>query len=643
VAGPERPERLERLTDLVLVLLHATRPLTLDALARAVPGYPEKGPARRQAFERDKKLLRDEGIPVRTEAVEGDEQFGYRIDPDDFYLPDLGLDPEEQAALHLAVAGVHLGDPSGRHALLKLGAAGLAEARPVAALDPTPHLAELFQAVRDRARLTFDYRGEPRHLSPAVLGFRQGRWYLAGFDQDREAARTFRVDRITAAPEAGPPGSGPVPDDFDPAAALPDEPVQPGEGGPLDVLVRVDATEGPRVVAEVGPGAVAEQDGDGSVLLRLATASVPVLRSWILGLLDHAEVVGPPEVRRDVLEWLASVAAQEPRPEPAGAPPPVPAPTPPAPAGRPDARARLRRLLAIVSWLAQVKEAPVEEVSRRFGVGQEELVAELELAACCGTPPYTPDTLMEIVVTDRTVSAFLPAELGRPRRLTPAEGFALAAAARTILAVPGADEHGALARALAKLEHALGGADALRVALDRPAHLEAVRRGVDEGRRLEIDYVPVSSTRAGPRTVDPIRLVGLEGHWYLDAEQAEGGRRRFRVDRITAVRDAGPRPGPAPAVEGPADEAFVPGPDAVAVQLSLGPGAAWVADSVPAQEVRTGPDGQLRVTLAVGGVPWLARLLLQAGPEARVLSPPPLVSVGPEAARRVLARYAPPH
>ncbi len=118
MVAPARLDRLERVTDLVLVLLNTRAPLTLDAIAHAVPGYPEEHGARRQAFERDKRLLRDEGIPVLTEPLAGSEQFGYRIDRDAFSLPDLGLEPDEQVALQLAVAGVHLGDPSGRDALL---------------------------------------------------------------------------------------------------------------------------------------------------------------------------------------------------------------------------------------------------------------------------------------------------------------------------------------------------------------------------------------------------------------------------------------------------------------------------------------------------------------------------------------------
>ncbi|MHB8220935.1 MAG: hypothetical protein ACYDHU_11550, partial [Acidimicrobiales bacterium] len=111
------PDRLERLADLVLVLMHTPRPMTLEEIANEVPGYPPSGDARRQAFERDKRLLREEGIPVRTEPLEGPDQFGYRVDADAVYLPELELSPQEQAALHLAVAGVELGDASGHDAL----------------------------------------------------------------------------------------------------------------------------------------------------------------------------------------------------------------------------------------------------------------------------------------------------------------------------------------------------------------------------------------------------------------------------------------------------------------------------------------------------------------------------------------------
>jgi len=649
-----KPDRLERLTDLVLVLLNTGRPLTLEEIAREVPGYPPTRDARRQAFERDKRLLREEGIPVATEPVGGQEQFGYRIDPEAFYLPDLGLLPGEQAALHLAVAGVHLGDPSGRDALLKLGATGVGESRPVASLIPPAALVPLFEALRSHAEVTFSYRGEARRVAPGGLSFRGGRWYLVGWDRARDAARTFRIDRIEGSPVPGEPGSGRMPAGFDPATSVPDDPWRAGEGDEQDVHLVVDAVEAPRIVQEVGERAVLERRPDGSVLLGLGVSSTGALRAWILGLLDHAEVVGPPSMRDHMTGWLRALAAQ-PAPGPSGPAPPagpdgeaVVADEPSTagagaegqgePAGR-DASRRLRRLLAIVGWLARVGEVPIGEVARRFGIPDDEVVRELELAACCGVPPYSPDALLEIVVTDTTVQAFLPDELARPRRLTAAEGFALAAAARTILAVPGADDEGSLARALVKLDAALGADQRLVVALDDPALLGQVRAAVDDRSRIEIEYHSASADETTRRVVDPMRVVALDGHWYLDADcHRAGGLRRFRIDRIRSVRVLGPQPA-APDVSDLVPESFVPGPGSVTVRLALDPEGAWVADGVPALDRHPTADGGALVTLAVGGTAWLERLLLQLGPHARVLSPPDLVDAGPRAARRVLRRY----
>ncbi len=649
-------DRLERLTDLVLVLLNARTPRTLEEIAATVPGYPESHAARRQAFERDKRILRDEGIPVVTEPIDGPEQYGYRIDPDAFYLPDLELAPDEQAALHLAVAGVHLGDPSGRDALAKLGASGVGEARPLAQVDSPKLLVPLFDAVRTQAEVHFGYRGTRRTVAPATLEFRSGRWYLVGWDREREAPRTYRVDRIESLAAPGPAGSGVVPEGFSSSAAPFDPRREEEDAEP--VLVRVDGVEGPRVVAELGDHAVVEQSADGSVLLSLGVSSFEVLRSWVLGLLDHAEIVGPPQARAAMVGWLQQLAAggaparpavTDPEPEATARQPARARPQPQPRASGGGASARLGRLLAIVSRLAEVGEAPIGELAARFDMSPEEVVRELELAACCGIPPYTPDTLLEIVVSDESVQAFLPKELARPRRLTPAEGLALAASARTILAVPGADRDGALARALQKLESVLGDHRRLVIEIDAPPLLDDVRTLVSAKEQAEIVYHSASTDETTERVVEPLDVVSLDGHWYLDALcHKAGGVRRFRVDRIREVRPLGvpvavrtgwgnaPGSPGGPAV-GFGDEAFVPGPSSQTATIELEADAGWVADTVPVLARRDAGPVTV-VTLAVGGRAWLERVLLQAGPRARVVSPPALVGVGPEAASRLLKR-----
>jgi proteasome accessory factor BC len=641
-------DRLERLTDLVLVLLNASRPMTLSELAVDVPGYPSGRDARRQAFERDKRLLREEGIPLVTEAVEGPEQYGYRIDPETFYLPDLHLTPDEQAALQLAVAGVHLGDPSGRDALAKLGATGVTEARPLASFDPPEALVPLFDAVRIRASARFRHRGTLRSMSPAGLWFRRGHWYVVGWDADRQAARSFRVDRIEDLPQVGREGSGVLPDDFDASAAVPDEPWLIGGEEAEEVEVVVDVVEAQRVLDELGPSNLVERSGDGSVRVRFSVSNRVALRSWVLGLLDHAEVVGPPEVRADVVAWLESIASAAPAQVTSSEAVPAVPNTGLAKMETEgaeqrsvrDVRYRLRRLMAIVGWLAKEGGAPIEEVALRFGLDHDELVRELELAACCGVPPYSPDALMEIVVTDQSVEAFLPEGLARPRRLTPAEGFALSAAAKTILAVPGADVDGSLGRAAAKLEAVLGAREGLNVDLSSPPLLPEVQRLVDRRHSANIEYHSGSSDEVTKRRIDPVQVISLDGHWYLDAycHRAEG-LRRFRVDRIRELVELDGIADSVPSPRAPSADAFVPGPGSEVVQLELGPSAVWVLDSVPVLASTTRPDGGIQVSLAVGGTAWFERLLLQAGPEAKVVAPAEWTDVARGAAERVLAQY----
>ncbi len=309
-----------------------------------------------------------------------------------------------------------------------------------------------------------------------------------------------------------------------------------------------------------------------------------------------------------------------------------------------DTAGRLRRLLAILAWLAQVGEAPIDEVAARFDLSPQALVTELEMAACCGVPPYTPDQLMEIVVTESTVSTWAGTALARPRRLSPPEGFALAASARALLAVPGSDESGALSRALAKLDRALGGEE-IAVELGAPALLPMVRTALAEGRRLAISYYSASTDRVTDREISPRRVFSSDGHWYVDAYCGTArDERRFRVDRIGAaemVEDDHPTEASVAApVATPTDfHPFVPGPDSRRVRLSVDPSTTWLFESIPPAGPPESFEDRVELEIFVAGDAWLERLLLRLGPRARVIDPPEYRAVASEAAARILQRY----
>ncbi|HEX3453986.1 MAG TPA: WYL domain-containing protein, partial [Gaiellaceae bacterium] len=171
-----------------------------------------------------------------------------------------------------------------------------------------PLVPVLFDAVSRRAALTFAYRGDERHVDPYGVVLRYGHWYVVGYDRDRDAPRAFRVDRIEGIPAAGPPGAFDPPSDVD-AGAMVREPLTYGDDRPVDARVLVDATRAALVVEELGDDAVVDRRDDGAVEVVLRVVNREAFRSWVLDLLDHAQVLGPPELRDDVVSWLRALAA----------------------------------------------------------------------------------------------------------------------------------------------------------------------------------------------------------------------------------------------------------------------------------------------------------------------------------------------
>jgi predicted DNA-binding transcriptional regulator YafY len=293
--------------NLLACLLDTRRPLTRDELVQQVAGYPPEAVAYRRAFERDKETLRAMGVPLVVETMASGEQ-GYRVPPEEYFLPDLDLSAEETAALHVAVSAVLLGNQAGRGALMKLGGglardAGGAPTTPIGTLPLEPALPVLFEAFRRRAAVTFEYRGESRTVEPWGLAARRGHWYLVGHDRARDAMRTFRADRLGDELSLGPPDAFVVPDDFSPDASLDAEPWQYGDDQPVSARLLVDAGHGSEVAERADR--IIEERADGSLVAEFVVFNRPAFRSFVLGLLDHAEILEPEALRDDLLSWLA--------------------------------------------------------------------------------------------------------------------------------------------------------------------------------------------------------------------------------------------------------------------------------------------------------------------------------------------------
>jgi proteasome accessory factor B len=297
--------------SLVLTLLKTERPLTADELWKQVTGYTriENQVAFRQAFERDKKVLRAQGLPLVVESVypDGVAVDGYRIDRKKYYLNIAPMEADELAALRLATRMFRVGDGFADGAFFRLGQpvsadAGDAEMGPVANFEAVDGLVELFAAVADRATVSFSYSGKDRTLDPLRLDLSGGHWCVTGHDHGHDELRIYRVDRIEGAVGVGRPGS--FVRDPDLVVDGPKPPWQYEVDETVTARVLVDASHADWAIQQTDGRAEIERIDDGSVVLTMEASNHDGLRWFVLELLDHGELLEPKNLRDDLVAWL---------------------------------------------------------------------------------------------------------------------------------------------------------------------------------------------------------------------------------------------------------------------------------------------------------------------------------------------------
>lgn len=320
--------KVERLVNLVIALLSTRQFLTAEKIRASVAGYADSASdeAFSRMFERDKNELRDLGIPLETgmpsrySTVEG-----YRINRDAYELPDIELTSSETAAV--AVAAALWSSPeltsAAQSALLKLRAAGVqvdadptgtVTSLPARARGSEPALHALLAAIDARRAVQFEHRGSPtdpwtrRTVEPWGIVTVHGRWYLVGYDRDRDATRTFRLSRIGDEVTAlGPAGAVTIPEGVDLRARV----LAATSTGDVTGAARVWVPDGRaaelrRLGTETGRRRIGDRDG--------TVLEVPV-RSWswiarvIAGQGADALVLAPAELREQVRRILTRVVA----------------------------------------------------------------------------------------------------------------------------------------------------------------------------------------------------------------------------------------------------------------------------------------------------------------------------------------------
>ena len=321
-------EKLIRQLSLISYLMAERRPVTALEIRRDVEGYSamnEDAFARR--FYADRSELDALGIALTVERpVDGvAEQENYSLRPENFHLPAIAFSDAELAALQTALSlldGEFAYSEPLRLALQQISwgranplrapgqrSVALAITASAGGHDLSQRLAKIETAIFRNKTITFDYytmaRDETgtRKVDPYHLLFRGGQFYLLGHSHERNELRVFRLSRIRGkvayATKAEHDFRG-RPEGFDPRAYANRAEWQ---FGALDETAEIWVSE--RIAWQIERhfgrfGEVQPAGTSGDIVFSTPYADRRQLAAWVLRLGEHARVVAPAALEREV-------------------------------------------------------------------------------------------------------------------------------------------------------------------------------------------------------------------------------------------------------------------------------------------------------------------------------------------------------
>lgn len=168
---------------------------------------------------------------------------------------------------------------------------------------PDPTLALCLEAAARRRVVQFIYKGRPRTVHPRVVQPGPSGWYLVGSEEASGLEKYFVVDRIRSLVLDQPGSAMPVEESgsgtLDPATWEVDPPVE--------VEIETESEFAEQVRLALRP-VVAERTEDGRTVVAVRVTHRAAFRMRLYALGARVRVIGPHEIRTEILDELTAVA-----------------------------------------------------------------------------------------------------------------------------------------------------------------------------------------------------------------------------------------------------------------------------------------------------------------------------------------------
>ncbi len=282
----------------------------------------------------------------------------------------------------------------------------------------------------------------------------------------------------------------------------------------------------------------------------------------------------------------------------------------------------LKLLIDMLPWLVQHQGSSVTEIAEHFGIKENQVLNLLHMLVFTGAHQYG-GGLVDIELDD-TESIYVreAQKLDRPVRLTTLEATTIVGGLtylQQIGTVVAADE---VDRLLTKIQALLNDVPAPLDVVTAPVDstmLEKANAAIASRTCLDIEYGSAGTHAVTRRTIEPHRVETQDDRSYIVAWCRESeAMRSFRFDRIHALQVNDDTQ------SGSGNSSDTLGSYAHTAVVLIEPGVMGEIEPTSIVDTASHADGRLGLTLEVGNLQWLARIIVASGGQVEAQSPPEL-------------------
>lgn len=308
---------------------------------------------------------------------------------------------------------------------------------------------------------------------------------------------------------------------------------------------------------------------------------------------------------------------------------------------------RLNLMLPLRSYLIDVQESTVAELSKRFGYSEAEIrealitIDRIDLGATQGYTYMGPifwvdNELLEatgqVVLRDHNIEAGTP-------KLSVKQVAAISAGLQMLMSMPHFEHIDEAKGLLEVFSKTPTGATQNRIAFEPLVagdKFDAIREAILDSNLVAIDYIDTRGRESRERLIAPLKLQAVELNWYLHAwDISKDEHRLFKLDgitRVTVTADAIP----AAVLEHEVpDSLYEPDDNAIAVAVRVESDAyRFVTDFYG--KLPSNPSGTIETEVKVSNLNALAAAVASFGGSVTVLGPDDARAAVRDYVRRVL-------